>query len=521
MQCPRCNSQLSGKERFCANCGLNLMEWYNGKEREDQENIEDDIPEQDANNCAGQDEENNSEQETEESEENTEKLEEIQEEESEDKMSDSYVDPYGGMDKNYSYDPYKDMNSSTYDPYKDIRQPEPEKTEETVSENATQKTEVSSDSSQQQNRKVENHSDLHQEAPRKSHKSHTILICLIAGIVLGVAGAVLISNMTMSKSNKDTQVVMETLTPEPENETPEPAEAAETPEPTATPEPTPTPELSWQAAVSKQEQEELQSDGTWLDKNYMKSLMDVSNSRYGLYVMDLTDYVDYEIGEAETPLPASALIGIPIMYTVAEGVSSGAYNMSDLVTFSYTYANGRGGYKEGQNGQLVSIGDLLKVGLMYSDNNAWNSLMDYLTYDRINTVCHQYGYESVSLQKKIGEVTTDRENYISPKDAAMMLNAIYQDNFTGIDSSFLRNYYWISPSDTANRGMYPACANAGTFLNLNGITDTRYNEVGLVENGDEVFIMSVFTTDGRNESTTPCVGNEAAYILANLKAGEK
>ena len=130
MQCPRCNSQLSGKERFCANCGLNLMEWYNGKECEDQENIEDDIPEQDANNCAGQDEENNSEQETEESEENTEKLEEIQEEESEDKMSDSYVDPYGGMDKNYSYDPYKDMNSSTYDPYKDIRQPEPEKTEE-------------------------------------------------------------------------------------------------------------------------------------------------------------------------------------------------------------------------------------------------------------------------------------------------------------------------------------------------------------------------------------------------------
>ena len=59
-------------------------------------------------------------------------------------------------------------------------------------------------------------------------------------------------------------------------------------------------------------------EGTWLDRNYMTSLMDASGARYGVYVMDLTNYTNYAIGEADTPLPASALIGIPILYTIAE-----------------------------------------------------------------------------------------------------------------------------------------------------------------------------------------------------------
>ena len=147
--------------------------------------------------------------------------------------------------------------------------------------------------------------------------------------------------------------------------------------------------------------------------------------------------------------------------------------------------------------------------------------MDYLTREQINTICHQYGYDSVDLQRAIMNGTSSQENYISARDTAMMLNAIYQDNFDEIDSNFLRLYFRISASDTANKGMYPACTNAGNLLNLNGVTQTRYNEVGLVENGDEVFIMAALTIDGKQETSAPCVTNEAAYVLANLKKGER
>ena len=262
-------------------------------------------------------------------------------------------------------------------------------------------------------------------------------------------------------------------------------------------------------------------EGTWLDRNYMTSLMDASGARYGVYVMDLTNYTNYAIGEADTLIPASALIGIPIMYTIAEGIDRGVYSMDTLIRFSYTFQNGRGGYTAQQNGQMLTIRELLVAGLTSSDNNAWNSLMDYLTREQINTICHQYGYDSVDLQRAIMNGTSSQENYISARDAAMMLNAIYQDNFDEIDSNFLRLYFRISASDTANKGMYPACTNAGNLLNLNGVTQTRYNEVGLVENGDEVFIMAALTIDGKQETSAPCVTNEAAYVLANLKKGER
>lgn len=291
------------------------------------------------------------------------------------------------------------------------------------------------------------------------------------------------------------------------------------PDPTATP--TPEPELMWQGEVSRVEQESVMVKGTWLDRNHMTSLMDASGARYGLYVMDLTNHTYYDIGEAETPLPASALIGIPIMYTIAEGVSTNAFSMTDPVLFTYTFANGRGNIKANQNGQYFALGDMLKEALLYSDNNALNSLIDFLTLDRINSICHEYGFDSVDMQRKLMTEQSSLENYISPKDAAMMLNAIYQNNFTEIDRSFLMNYYMLVPGDSANKGMYPACGKCDVFLNLNGITETRYNEVGLVVNGEEVFIMAAMTVDGKQETSAPCVTNEAQYVLENLKVGER
>ena len=69
-------------------------------------------------------------------------------------------------------------------------------------------------------------------------------------------------------------------------------------------------------------------EGTWLDRNYMTSLMDASGARYGVYVMDRTNYTNYAIGEADTPSSGICIgFGIPIMYTIAEGIDRGATGM--------------------------------------------------------------------------------------------------------------------------------------------------------------------------------------------------
>lgn len=500
MQCPKCEEELTGEEKICKKCGLDLGEYSLEQHTDELDKIFQVVQNED----------------------DVQKAEQLDEHQPEEKYSDSYVDPY--------MDPYKKTGNQfdyDYDPYEKLRniQYEPEPQKESKSETSLEPTLEQS----------EEGSALTQPEKDTYKRKNPILLGGLLGIAIGVGAFALLGDngdklkqrlnqiqLVSNKSEKaedDTQVDMPKSTRS--SEAVLTTEA--TPEPTPIPEPTPTPEpeLNWQAAVTKEEQDELLADGTWLDKNHMKSLMDASASRYGLYVMDITNFVDYKIGEAETPLPASALIGIPIMYTIAEGISRGAYSMSDPVIFSYTFVNGRGGFTAEENGQFIALGELLMAGLTFSDNNAWNSLMDYITYDQINAICHQYGYNSVDLQKNITSETTDKENYISAQDAAAMLNAIYQNNFTQIDRDFLYSYFRISPTDSANKGMYPACQNADRFLNLNGITSTRYNEVGLVENGDEVFIIAALTIDGDHTISAPSITNEAAYVLANLKVGER
>lgn len=265
-------------------------------------------------------------------------------------------------------------------------------------------------------------------------------------------------------------------------------------------------------------QQDAVTAGGQLDLQHMNNLLANAGATYGTYVLDITNMQEYDGGNADTPLPASALIGVPILFTIADGVDKGEINLDTPVTLAYTFANGRGVFKSGDNGRTFPVSQMLSEALMNSDNNALNSLIDFLTLDRINTTCHSYGFNSVDMQRKLMAGTSNLENYISAKDAAMMLNAIYQDNFTGIGRAFLQTNFKISGSDTANRGMYPACGSCAMFLNLNGITDSRYNEIGLIQNGDEVFILSVFTCNGVGSTSASALTTLSSYVVNTLHA---
>lgn len=271
-------------------------------------------------------------------------------------------------------------------------------------------------------------------------------------------------------------------------------------------------------AREKSSQQAVITVGEQLDLQHMGNLMGNTGATYGCYVLDVTNIQEYDGGSAEVPLPASALIGVPIMFTIADGVDKGEINLETPVTFSYTFVNGRGIFKSGDNGKTFPVSQMLSEALLNSDNNALNSLIDFLSLSRINDTCHSYGFNSVDIQRKLMSGSSDLENYISAKDAAMMLNAIYQDNFTGIGKSFLEANFKISGADSANRGMYPACGSCTTFLNLNGITDSRYNEIGLVQNGNEIFILSVFTCNGVGTTSASALTTLSTYVVNTLKA---
>lgn len=270
-------------------------------------------------------------------------------------------------------------------------------------------------------------------------------------------------------------------------------------------------------SIQKADQQAAVSTGSQLDMEHMANLIGGTGATYSLYILDITNSQEYDNGTGDSSLPASALIGIPILFTVAEGVNSGIISLDSQVEFHYTFVNGRGTYKSEDNGRTFPISQMLADALANSDNNALNSLMDFLTLDKINQTCHAYGFTSVNMQRKLETGASTTENYISAKDAALMLNAVYQDNFTGIGKAFLEQNFKIQGSDTANKGMYPACSSCSIFLNLNGIREDKYNEVGLIQNGDEVFILSILTCNGEADTSAAAVTNAASYAVSTLK----
>ena len=290
--------------------------------------------------------------------------------------------------------------------------------------------------------------------------------------------------------------------------------ATPSPVPTATPTPTPAP--TWAGKTTRDQQQGLLTTGSKLDQSYMSSILNSNPATRAVYVLDVNNMEEYGVENSDTPLPASALIGVPILFTIAEDMENGLISQNTSVTFSYTFEGGRGNLKSSQHGQSFPILQLLSAALLYSDNNALNSLIDYLGLDHINYVCRNAGYTSVDMQRKLMAASSNLENYISAKDAAMMINAIYQNNYSVISRSFLESNFYIAAGDTSNTGMYAAGHRYQTFLNLNGVTDTRYNEIGVFVQGDRVVIACMLTANGNSERSVYMVNDLTSYIVTAL-----
>lgn len=270
-------------------------------------------------------------------------------------------------------------------------------------------------------------------------------------------------------------------------------------------------------AASREKQLAQVTEGMLLDESHLSNLLSNSGAVCGGYILDISNMEEYDCLNADASLPASALIGIPIMFTIADGMTDGSFTPETPVTFHYTFENGRGIMTAQEEGNSYTIIQLLGTALLYSDNNALNSLIDFLTLERINSTCHEYGYTSVDMQQKLTPQKLGTDNYLSARDAVLMLNAIYHNNFSVIGRSFLEEHFKMSGAASSSNGMYGACGLSETFLNLNGITDSRYNEIAIIENLGETFIICGLTSEGNPAVSAQSLSNLALYAVTVLE----
>jgi hypothetical protein len=233
-------------------------------------------------------------------------------------------------------------------------------------------------------------------------------------------------------------------------------------------------------------------------------------------VFDLTDGQVYLSTNARNPYQASALIDIPIYYTLYRERLAGNLSFSDYITFHHS-VSGRGILTAEQDGEQMSISSLLDTMFCYSDNNATNTFIDYLGLDKINQTCSENGYASVRIERPIVLNETTRDNYLSAFDLASMLDEIYSN---AEDKRFLESYFFLDDS-LARRGLGAAVPGSDIFMNLNGFITDKYNEVAIVArpksgSNEGLYIVAFLGTQGEWERSADVAKALGDYIYANL-----
>ena len=239
-----------------------------------------------------------------------------------------------------------------------------------------------------------------------------------------------------------------------------------------------------------------------------------SGAQESMYIWDCLEKCGRGTDLSRTAMSATGMVSIPILYTTAVKIQLGEFSLDSPVTFKYTYdlyGVGRGNLRAEQDGQQLSVNTLLQSMMMYSDNNAMNSMIDFLTMEGIQQTCHEHNFESVLMRRKLGEVGDD--NMISSKDAVKMIQKIFDNQFSVINRDYLINYMRIS-DDAARYGIFQSDTlyNNGNFCNQNGVKSDTYAEVGIVMADKKQYIVCVMADLGNEMLAASELSDAVQYV---------
>lgn len=277
-----------------------------------------------------------------------------------------------------------------------------------------------------------------------------------------------------------------------------------------------------QPAVEPPVQEEVETPSPVeaLDDARMAQLVSAhaSKAAWSVAVLDLEDGTCYGSASAAQGQSASAMVMIPVLYTVAAQVDGGALAMDTLIPITQNL----GGRTQlsSQVGKSLDVETLLCYMLQYSDNIAANTLLEALGFSTVEEVCHQAGFTSVAVADYLMATQdyTDHDNYVSGTDLCGMLAALYGDSFSAFGRDFLRQYMHLQ-DDTAALGLLNAAPSGVATLNLNGQKMDKYNEVAIFDDGQRAYVVAFLGHGDTLERLQQAAKEVGSYCIETLEIG--
>jgi len=151
-------------------------------------------------------------------------------------------------------------------------------------------------------------------------------------------------------------------------------------------------------------------------------------AQYAIYVRPLNQ-AGQDVVLNSHKMASASLIKIPIMIEAFNQKNQGKLDFNERFTIRHAETVEGGSVYNLPDGTVLTIGQLLELMIVQSDNSACNILIDKLKMENVNAMIKKLGCSSDTiLQRKMMDfeaVKQGRQNYTSVTDMANILEKLY------------------------------------------------------------------------------------------------
>ena len=188
---------------------------------------------------------------------------------------------------------------------------------------------------------------------------------------------------------------------------------------------------------------------------------------------------------------SASMIKVFILATAMEKVKSGELNLYQKMTIETQNKVGGAGILAGYSaGTQLTMQEVLKDMIIYSDNTATNMMIDLLGMDAVNKYLRDNGYNDTILQRKMMDFN-GRENYTSANDLGNFFMRLYKNSKSETGGSYDQLMLEILKEQTDTECLNAACPDK-TVAHKTGALVGTFSDGGIIfggKNGDTVLIM--------------------------------
>ena len=199
-------------------------------------------------------------------------------------------------------------------------------------------------------------------------------------------------------------------------------------------------------------------------KNYLES---AASGTWSVYAKDLKGGKDIASVNADGKMQSASVIKLFIMATAYDEISKGKLDES-------------------------SVTSDISIMITNSDNNATNRLIDKLGFDTINTYIKNNGYANTVLNRRMLASTANGDNYTSSKDAAKILENIY--NGKCVNKAYSEKMLNFLKQQTRTQKIPAGVPDGVQTANKTGELDTVENDAAIVFKGDTPYVLVVMSS---------------------------